>query len=423
MLKHLNSPEPLTAQPRPLRGSRLDPYTHYIDQRVSKGLENCRVLLREIRGLGYEGSYSTVADYVRPRRRRRQARATVRFETAAGEQAQVDWGSFSYLGEDGRQHRIWAFVMVLGWSRAIYVELVRRADTASFIQCHVNAFEYFGGMPRRCLYDNAKVVTLGRDAEGQVEWNRRMLDFALRIGFELRLCQPYRAQTKGKVESGVKYVRGNLWPSLRFTDDADLNRQAVEWCTTVANHPAGLAGVQGIGYDYVLGSGGVYVQSQSGHLTARVLVAPGAVRGLASVAEKVQLTHGPIPAQLFELGLRWFQDAPDTERFFAVRWDGEGYRLVVPPQAGTATRLAYQPPPGVVAEFHSQAHAPSSRPPTIGTSRASAPTASSDASTPPSPSCVSGSGSTATSPRWSGRRCSTARSRESGSWARSRIRR
>ena len=235
VLKHLNSPEPLTAQPRPLRGSRLDPYTDYIDQRVSEGLENCRVLLREIRGLGYEGSYSTVADYVRPRRRRRQARATVRFETAAGEQAQVDWGSFSYLGEDGRQHRIWAFVMVLGWSRAIYVELVRRADTASFIQCHVNAFEYFGGVPRRCLYDNAKVVTLGRDAEGQVEWNRRMLDFALRIGFELRLCQPYRAQTKGKVESGVKYVRGNLWPSLRFTDDADLNRQAVEWCTTVAN--------------------------------------------------------------------------------------------------------------------------------------------------------------------------------------------
>ena len=119
------------------------------------------------------------------------------------------------------------------------------------------------------------------------------------------------------------------------------------------NHPGGLAGVQGIGYDYVLGSGGVYVQSRSAHLTARVLVAPGAVRGLAPVAEKVELTHGPIPAQLFEVGLRWFQDAPDTERFFAVRWDGEGYRLVVPPQAGTATRLAYQPPAGVVAEFHS----------------------------------------------------------------------
>ena len=121
----------------------------------------------------------------------------------------------------------------------------------------------------------------------------------------------------------------------------------------LVNHPGGLAGVQGIGYDYVLGSGGVYVQSRSAHLTARVPVAPGTVRGLAPVAEKLQLTHGPIPASLFELGLRWFQDTPDTERFFAVRWDGDAYRLVVPPQAGTATRLAYQPPAGVVAEFHS----------------------------------------------------------------------
>ena len=121
----------------------------------------------------------------------------------------------------------------------------------------------------------------------------------------------------------------------------------------LVNHPAGLAGVQGIGYDYVLGLGGVYVQSRSAHLTTRILFAACEVRGLAPVAEKLQLTHGPIPVRLFELGLRWFQDAPDTERFFAVRWDGEAYRLVVPPQAGTATRLAYQPPAGVVAEFHS----------------------------------------------------------------------
>ena len=121
----------------------------------------------------------------------------------------------------------------------------------------------------------------------------------------------------------------------------------------LVNHPTGLAGVQGIGYDYVLGAGGVYVQSQGAHLVARVPVAPGTVRGLAPVAEKLQLTHGPIPASLFELGLRWFQDAPETERLFAVRWDGDGYRLVVPPQAGTATRLTYQPPAGVVPEFHS----------------------------------------------------------------------
>ena len=121
----------------------------------------------------------------------------------------------------------------------------------------------------------------------------------------------------------------------------------------LVNHKDGLAGVQGIGYDYVLGAGGLYVQSESAHLTARVLVAPCEVRGLASVTEKVELAHGPIPARLFEVGLRWFQDDPTTERFFAVRWDGRAYRLVVPEQEGTATRLEYTPPAGVVAEFHS----------------------------------------------------------------------
>ena len=119
------------------------------------------------------------------------------------------------------------------------------------------------------------------------------------------------------------------------------------------NHPAGLSGYHGVGYDYVLGARGLYVQSESAHLTARMLVAPAEVRGLAPVSEKLELTRGPIPAYLFELGLRWFQATPDTERFFAVGWDGDAYRLVVPPQAGTASSLAYQPPAGVVAEFHS----------------------------------------------------------------------
>ena len=121
----------------------------------------------------------------------------------------------------------------------------------------------------------------------------------------------------------------------------------------LVNHHDGLTGSNGIGFDYVLGAGGLYVQSESAHLTARVLVAASKVRGLAPVAEKVALNHGPIPAGLFELGLRWFRDDPDTERFFAVRWDGRSYRLVVPPQLGTATSLAYVPPAGVVAEFHS----------------------------------------------------------------------
>ena len=178
--------------------------TAYIDGRLSEGLENCVVLLRELRALGYSGGYTILKDYVQPRRRRRQPRATVRFETGPGEQAQVDWGSLAYVAEDGRKRRVWAFVMVLSWSRAIYVEFVRHADVTPFMRCHVNAFEYFGGVPRHCLYDNAKVVVLGRDDAGRPKWNSRMLDFALRVGFEMRLCWPYRAQTKGKLDSVVK---------------------------------------------------------------------------------------------------------------------------------------------------------------------------------------------------------------------------
>ena len=121
----------------------------------------------------------------------------------------------------------------------------------------------------------------------------------------------------------------------------------------LVNHLGGLAGDQGIGFDYVLGSGGVYVQSQSAHLVARVVVAPGSIRGLGPVTEKMKLAHGPIPAYLFELGLAWFEAEPHTERYFAVRWDGEAYRLAVPEQTGTASSLTYTPPSGVVAEFHS----------------------------------------------------------------------
>ena len=82
VLRYLKSPEAIRPQPRPQRGSKLDPYTDHIDQRLAEGLENCRVLPREIRKLGYEGGYTTVADHVRPRRQARQPQATVRFETA-----------------------------------------------------------------------------------------------------------------------------------------------------------------------------------------------------------------------------------------------------------------------------------------------------------------------------------------------------
>ena len=146
-------------------------------------------------------------------------------------------------------------------------------------------------------------------------------------------------------------------------------------------------------------------------------MAPADVRGLAPVSEKLALAHGPIPAGLFEAGLRWLLETPDTERFFAVGWDQGAYRLAVPPQAGTSASLTYQPPAGAVAEFHSH-----------GGHRAFF-SATDDGDEQgfriygvvgrldsPAPELALRLGIYATSPRWTGPRSSTARSRRDCGW-------
>jgi len=233
--KYLRSETVPKQKARPRGESVLGPYVEHIEGRLAEGVFNCVVLLREIRELGYEGNYTVLKDYVAPRRQPKQGQATVRFETDPGEQAQVDFGTYHYQGSDGRVHRVFAFVMVLSWSRAMYVEFVARADMGSFLSCHWHGLSFFGGVPERCLYDNAKLVVLGRDAAGNCIHPTEFIDFALRAGFHPQLCRPYRAQTKGRVESGIKYVRGNFWPGARFRDLEDLNRQAQVWLATVAN--------------------------------------------------------------------------------------------------------------------------------------------------------------------------------------------
>lgn len=233
--RYLRAPEVPKPAPRPPRGSKLDPYKEFILRRLAEGVDNCVVLLRELRAQGYTGGYTILKDFVQPLRARRASQATVRFETAPGEQAQVDFGSCAYVLPDGRVRRVWLFTMVLSWSRALYVEFVPRANTATFIRCHLHGFEYFGGVVQHCLYDRTKLVALGLDEAGEVRWNEQFLDFALRLGLQIRLCQGYRPQTKGRVESGIKYVKHNFWPGVRFTDLDDLNRQARVWLDTVAN--------------------------------------------------------------------------------------------------------------------------------------------------------------------------------------------
>jgi transposase len=233
--KYLRASELPKAKPRPKRGSKLDPHKEYINQRVGEGVINCVVLLRELRERGYDGGISILKRYVHPLRTASQPTATMRFETKPGKQAQVDFGRVSYLSREGVKKHLWLFVMVLGWSRMLYVEFLTRADLPSFIRCHINAFRALRGVPETCLYDNCKAVISGRDKAGEPVFNSQFLDFALRLGFAITVCQPYRAKTKGKVESGIKYVKGNFWPSAKFVDLDDLNQQAKVWYDTVAN--------------------------------------------------------------------------------------------------------------------------------------------------------------------------------------------
>jgi transposase len=231
----INDPLVPGKKQRKRRARKIDPFLDYLEERIEQGVLNAQKLYQEIVAQGYPGKARAVRAFVQPFREERRVQATVRFETEPGRQAQVDWGHFGLIEHAGRQRRLYAFVMTLGWSRAMYVEFTVSVDMAWWLRCQLHAFHYFNGVPMEVLHDNLKTAVSSRTRDGVVHWHPRYLDFAHYYGFRPRACQPYRAQTKGKVESGVKYVRGNFWPGLVYSDLADLNRQAQRWLDTVAN--------------------------------------------------------------------------------------------------------------------------------------------------------------------------------------------
>jgi len=231
----LQGPLVVSRPARRPKGRKLDPYIAYLERRISEGVLNGQKLYQELLAQGYPGKDRQVRQFIEPFRAAHQRQATVRFETAPGYQAQVDWGSFGTLDHQGRQRRLYAFIMTLGWSRTMYLEFTVSADLAWWLRCHIHAFHYFGGVPSEMLHDNLKTAVLSHGIDGVIHWQPRYLDFAHYYGFSPRACQPYRAQTKGKVESGVRYVRGNFWPGLHFTNLLDLNQQGRHWLDTVAN--------------------------------------------------------------------------------------------------------------------------------------------------------------------------------------------
>ena len=216
----------------PTRASKLDPFKEYIHELMAAGIFNCVVIMERITEKGYDGGISILKDYVKPFRPAKKSPAVQRYETPPGKQAQMDWGICHYVDDMGHEHKVPAFIMILGNSRMKYVEFTKRCDLFSLQRCILDAFEYFEGVPETILTDNMKTVILGRES-GKPVWHPGFLDFANDIGFVPKVCKVRKPQTKGKVERLVHYVKDNFMPGRVFSDIHDLNRQAISWCDKV----------------------------------------------------------------------------------------------------------------------------------------------------------------------------------------------
>lgn len=215
------------------RKSGLEPFKDYLRERyLTTGLSGVR-LSEEIKQMGYRGAVDAVQRFLKQLDAPRAAllKATVRFETPPGEQAQVDWAETGYyLDEESRRRKVYAFVMLLSFSRMLYVEWTTRMHLAELIGCHQRAFAFFGGWTRRILYDNMKQVRLS-----PTEWNPLMMDFLNHHGITPVTHRPYRPRTKGKVERAIRYLKENFLVGRSFVDLADLRAQGQHWQAEVAN--------------------------------------------------------------------------------------------------------------------------------------------------------------------------------------------
>jgi transposase len=211
------------------RGSKLAPYLATVDRLLAEGVWNTVVILREIQAEGYAGRITTLKDYVQPKRALRRSRATVRFETPPGRQLQSDWGKVvtQIAGVATDVHFI---VNTLGYSRRFHFWCTDSEDAEHTYEGLIRSYEWFGGVASETLVDNQKAAVLEHRSDAKPRFNERFLDLATRYGFTPRACKPARAQTKGKDERMVGYVKHHFFVRYRaFESWAHLNQLAEKW--------------------------------------------------------------------------------------------------------------------------------------------------------------------------------------------------
>jgi transposase len=213
------------------RGSVLDPYKDIILEKVDRHGVSAISIYHYIQSLGYQGKYSILTDFIHKHKNESHKRATIRFETSPGLQAQIDWKEdFSMENREGLTFKVNIFLAVLGYSRLKFLCLTQDRSQQTLFTCLKLALCYFGGVPKEMLFDNMKtVVDRSRSTTADVSLNETFRCFSADAGFEAVTCRPYRPQTKGKVESLARLVERLRVYQNEFDTFEDLGRIVEEF--------------------------------------------------------------------------------------------------------------------------------------------------------------------------------------------------
>jgi len=223
-------------QPRKLvpRASKLDPFKGQIVRMLETHPYTAAQIFQRLKEDGFDGGYTIVKEYVR-KIRPPKIKAFLKLSFAPGECAQVDWGSYGSVAVGDTRRRLSFFVMVLCYSRMMYVEFTVSQTMEHFLGCHQNAFDWFGAVPVKIMVDNLKSAVLKRVMGQDPVFNPKYLDFADHHGFTIVPCAVGKGNEKGRVENGVGYVKKNFLAGLDITDFKVLNPAVIHWLDTVAN--------------------------------------------------------------------------------------------------------------------------------------------------------------------------------------------
>lgn len=213
------------------RPSIIDPFVPFIKETFAKYPTICASRVYQmVRERGYAGGPDHFRHMVAPLRPTRPAEAYLRLKTLPGEQVQVDWGHFGTVKIGLAERALMAFVMVLSWCRMVFLKFYLDCRIANLLRGHEDAFAFFGGLPRKALYDNPKNIVLERIGDA-IRFYPTFLDFTKHYRYEPRPVAVARGNQKGRVERAIRYVRTSFWPAREWHDLDDLNRQALAWCT------------------------------------------------------------------------------------------------------------------------------------------------------------------------------------------------